>query len=86
MAKTFKIVTIEHKEVDQWTCDICKKPMPTGSSYHSDEVTVERVESTHFPDDAYGDSWSFDVCPECWKSTVYPFMVERTGIDGHLDW
>jgi hypothetical protein len=61
-------------------CDICKKE----SSYHSrnwgndsfnvKEVEIKMNEGHAYPDGSFGEYIIYDICPDCFKNKIIPFM------------
>ena len=85
-------------------CDCCKKeytgdmvskykgevewPIHERGSYHHTETHVCLQETASYPDDVTWEALSFDICPDCMKAVVFPFLQEKCGIPPHKedDW
>ncbi len=65
----------------QFSCDICDKDAdrPERESweqrgYDVVRTTVAIEEGTAFPEGRNVERQSFDICPECFKNTLIPFL------------
>jgi hypothetical protein len=66
------------------TCDLCGRPAKTdgkwgdGGTYAVDEteveVTVRQKDGANFPSDGSGTKVVVDLCPDCFKSRLVPWL------------
>jgi hypothetical protein len=81
--KTYRKVQVnfEREEVDKVFCDICKEDLDkqrrkTNKSYYfRSEVEMGFEEGTVYPDNGCTDHQAFDLCGECWKTKLVPWMA-----------
>lgn len=90
-----KTETVERTTLVKTTCDLCGKEATRGggeSSFYEVnetevEVTVRQKDGRSYPDNGSGTKVNFDICPDCFKNKLIPFLesqgakVERTEWD-----
>ncbi len=80
--KTRIIPESKRDELDKLICDICKKEAKypnhdwaeqnLGHKTLKTEISLE--DSNYFPDGGFGEVIKFDICPECFKNKLIPFI------------
>jgi hypothetical protein len=71
---------------DAIVCDLCKKEFKgdewTDDTYHHIETKVSYNDYESFPDDYYtNEEISMDICPECFKHKLIPWILKQGGQD-----
>lgn len=61
------------KVVDYVSCDICKEKIVEGT-YETREAELSMKVGDAYPELQFGDYTEYDVCTECFKSKIIPFM------------
>ncbi len=65
------------------TCDICGHTVHgrrvvddewSEQAYHKEQVTVVMDSGDVYPDNGFGSKLSFDICPECFRTRLVPFL------------
>jgi len=67
------------------TCDICgaeaKKGLWQSSAYEVNEVeievTVRQKDGTSYPEGGYGTKYEVDMCPNCFKTKLIPWLESQ---------
>lgn len=77
--KHFKTIVIPEKTkeiLNKITCDICNSEIITEDKdrFSNNEINVSCKIGRCYPDDCYGDKISFDICPDCFKNKLIPFL------------
>ena len=79
--KTYKEVTYSRNALIRTTCDMCGKVSKyddwAEDNYEVQEVTIKYNEGTHYPEGGYGNITSVDLCPECFKIKLVPFLISE---------
>lgn len=77
----------EHTEqrLSHVTCDICgdeiKKEM-----YDATEMTIEMRTGSSYPEGGYGEKIEYDLCDECFKSKLMPWLEKKGAKREWEDW
>ena len=81
MRKSMRKVRVHESErevVDATVCDICgRKTGRNGWTKDHYDVAETRVESqvgVSYPEDSWGEIWEIDVCPECFRDKLIPWV------------
>jgi hypothetical protein len=57
------------------TCDICHEEIPrVKDTYETSEVEVRLKEGRDYPEGGSGEETEIDVCPDCFKTKLIPFI------------
>jgi len=85
--------------LDELSCDICGKVADgnewEGTSvwdYTMDEtevrvrVTVRQKEGTIFPEGGDGTAYEIDICPDCFKTVLVPFLRSKGAVIEETKW
>lgn len=79
--KTENIV-VKRKYHEYLECDICKERTHRehwGKGYNEKvETTVEIETGEYYSDESFGHVLSLDICPECFKTKLIPFLESLT--------
>jgi hypothetical protein len=92
-----KEVTRQHEYLVEQTCDLCgavaKHPDAwgdTGGSYGVDEteikVTVRQKEGDSYPDGGSGTEFHVDICPNCFKTRLVPWLLSQGAKIEEKEW
>lgn len=84
----------ELKVLTEVSCDLCGKVGKNGtweSSYYEKneveiEMTVRSREGVQYPDLGYGTDIVVDICPDCFKNTLIPFLKEKGANIKETEW
>jgi len=88
-------VSFDKKVIDKICCDLCgREGVKDGweSGYYEVnetevEVTVHQREGKAYPDgDCWGTEYIIDMCPECFKNKLVPWIISQGGILEQKDW
>jgi len=82
--KTVQIPVTTREEVDHVTCDLCDCLITTASSFHVDEVKIEHRKGKEFPEGAYGETTSIDMCGKCFSEKLVPWLRSQ-GAEPRVD-
>jgi len=82
------------KTLTKTTCDICGRDAHQGywesSSYEINEteieVTVRHKDGNIYPEDGWGTKYEVDICPECFKTKLIPFLKSIGCTTERVDW
>jgi hypothetical protein len=81
MAREYKQVDVPartEKRLARITCDICgregKDDDWEARGYDVCEVEVRHKQGVNYPDSGDGDEIDLDVCPECFREKLVPFI------------
>lgn len=74
-------------------CDICKRKAgrpgaghwEAESSYDVSRTTISCEEGTSYPESYNTNTLSFDICPDCFKNELMPFMEHQFGAKPRTD-
>ena len=58
------------------TCDMCGKVIVT-KMYEELEIVVSYKYGDNYPEGGSGDTKSVDLCPECFKNELIPFLESK---------
>ncbi len=79
---TYKNVVIpqhSEKRFSHVTCDICKRISTSNNwdagSYQVCDVKIELREGCSYPDHTHVKKTEYDICPDCFKDKVMPFLA-----------
>lgn len=86
--KKYEKKIIPQKEIEVVSgisCDLCgKEGFQEGwqESYYSTEeteisVSVRQKEGRNYPDGGWFEEVNIDICPQCFKNTLIPFLKEK---------
>jgi hypothetical protein len=84
----YEKVKVPEKTVEKHiktTCDICNKEATNGgwetSSYEINEtevrVEVRQKDGNSYPGSGWGEQFCADICPECFKGKLIPWLKEQ---------
>jgi len=79
---------------DKTTCDLCGRIALMGywqsSSYEVNEteieVTVRQKDGESYPEGGYGSKYEVDMCPECFKNKLIPWLESQGCKAKRKDW
>lgn len=83
MKKLESKTIIEHRTVVSGLfCDLCKKQSPsnygwTRENFDVSDTTVQMRSGTSYPECSDIETVSFDICPECFKSKLIPWLESQ---------
>lgn len=80
--------------LDHTTCDLCGKTTKQGdwesSSYEIDETEIEVIvrqkEGSNFPECGSGTKYIVDICPQCFKEKLIPWLESQGCTAKMEDW
>jgi len=75
--KKYKSIERHYSEtiLESEYCDICKNNIRVNKAYAVNETKVSIREGHHYPqDDFVGTEITFDICPDCFRSKIIPFL------------
>ena len=83
--KKVKIPAQERDVLDETSCDLCGKIAKNGgwesSAYEVNEVdvsvSVHHKEGKTYPDAGWGTKIDVDMCPDCFRNVLVPFLNEK---------
>lgn len=87
--KTVEVPATTKRVEDKTTCDFCGKDIKDPGTYEVDEIeikrqiveriTVSRRVGENYPSGGSIESFSFDMCPDCWTNKFLPWAKEQRG-------
>jgi hypothetical protein len=93
VSSRFKKTMTKPREIEvcvEVICDLCRKPAPlpqkqgrysvgvwTTNQYQVNQVLVSREYGSTYPGGHYTTTESFDICPECWKDKLVPWLQSK---------
>jgi len=91
--KEEKVTSIVEKLVET-KCDLCGKIASRGdwesSSYEVNEVEIEVVvrqkDGSSYPDGGCGTNYIVDMCPECFKTKLVPWLESQGATCKRVEW
>ena len=74
---------VKIREISVTVCDSCGKETDSfhewfHHSYYQEIITIKHKEGEDYFSNGSGTEIEFDICPDCWKNIVLPFMNEIT--------
>ena len=92
MSKGYKKVTseVERDVLVAMSCDLCRKTTTkhdwaTGF-YEVAETTVESKEGTSYPDGGSGTLYDVDICPDCFRDKLIPWLQSQGAAVRETEW
>lgn len=76
-------VKYEKEVIDKLICDLCKREAKTPSkdwsaiSYEIAEVIIKYRFGESYPESGSGETFSFDICPDCFKQKLIPWFKSQ---------
>ena len=82
------------KSYDKTTCDLCGKETKRGnwaeSWYEINEteisIAVRQKDGSSYPDGGMGTKYEVDMCPECFKNKLIPWLEAQGCSTKREDW
>ena len=71
--------------LDRTTCDLCKKTI-TKEVYSEEAVTIECKTGELYPEGGVGEIANVDMCPDCFKTKLIPWLKEQGCEPTIADW
>lgn len=96
--RIYETQTVEEtrKVLVKRTCDICgceaidHSRWATESSWQSNETTlriaVHQTEGTNYPEGGWGKEFIVDMCPQCFKDKLIPWINSQGGNVQEQEW
>lgn len=87
--------TSSHEELTGITCDLCGRAAKSadrwdGGAYVVNDtevtVTVRQREGHEYPGSGSGTEYSIDLCPQCFKDRLVPWLREQGARIEPLEW
>ena len=86
--------TVSETVLVETTCDLCGKVAKRGnwgsSTYNVNEVevevTVRQKDGSSYPDGGWGTALEVDICPDCFKNTLIPFLRSKGAKIEEREW
>ena len=81
--KTFetKKIEVDHTELVEMKCDLCGRAVRSDDwskkAYGVADTTVEIEEGEHYPEYRCTETTSFDICPDCFKNKLIPWLKSQ---------
>ncbi len=84
--KTYKTITAQREELESLTCDLCGKQVPVDDWTHSEgdsgqfriaRTRVSLREGYVYPEGGSGEEVEYDICPECFKTKLIPWIESQ---------
>lgn len=76
-----KQITKDVTILDKTICDMCKKEINGGDwadgMYDIDETNISYRTGKNYPEGGFGEKYRIDLCPECFKNKLIPFIEEE---------
>lgn len=86
--KTVEVPATTRQELTHRECDFCGVhakpygPWKTHMGYDVDEteieITVKHRAGQNYPEGGSGDKFECDICPDCFRNILVPFLKERS--------
>ncbi len=78
--KIKKTITKEVSITESVICDSCDKKI-SKDLYSADEVRIERVTGSTYPDGGYGKRFKPDICPDCFDNKIMPLITSALSLN-----
>lgn len=84
--KRYRKETIPEQQVDRFeaiVCDICGAESSKnihewwGDRFEGVEIEIKYNSASRYPDDVSGDVIEYDLCPDCFRSKLMPWMESQ---------
>ena len=92
MSQTYKQVKseVERAVLVAMTCDLCGKQGPRGrwteDIFRIAETTVQLKIGSSYPDGGMGDMWDVDICPDCFRDKLIPWLQSQGAAVRETEW
>lgn len=96
--RTYETRTVEEtrKVLVKRTCDICGREAVDDTRWKCDtqwqhnettlRVTVHQTDGTNYPEGGWGTEFIVDMCPQCFKDKLLPWIKSQGGDVQEQDW
>lgn len=76
---TIQVPATTRKHLSHFTCDICKTNSRGSDGWAENGWDVKNVEisldeGSNYPEYAFGETITYDICPKCFKEKLMPFL------------
>lgn len=75
--KNYKKIKVTEQVVESITCDLCHKSYKPESANSETEIHISITESEFHYDYGYGRKTEIDLCPDCFKNKLIPFLKQN---------
>lgn len=86
-------VTYATKRCVRLVCDLCKCEAPDSEretwgedSFKVAETTISLKEGSSYPEGGMGELLKFDICPDCFRDRLVPWMKSQGAEPTETDW
>jgi RNA polymerase subunit RPABC4/transcription elongation factor Spt4 len=97
MAREYETVTVparQEKRLVNRSCDLCGRQAKANewgdSIFDADEteiaVSVRQREGKNYPEGGYGTKYEIDLCPDCFKKRLVPWLQSQGADIEEKDW
>lgn len=96
--KVYEEITIPKRKVKRIktrSCDLCGKSS-TSESWEARsiydaceteiEVVVRQKDGANYPDNGHGKKYEVDLCPECFKTKLIPWLISQGATIKREEW
>ena len=89
-----EMITREKQVLEKMVCDLCGRKADGGSwpadRYEMGEteirVIIEQREGTNYPEGGWGTKFEIDVCPQCFKEKLIPWLRSQGAKIEETEW
>lgn len=84
-----KVPETKRKHLEYVECDLCKKQHKDNwksGYFDSIEIDVNMRTGSSYPDGGSGENYEFDICPECFKNKLIPWMESQGANPTFSEW
>jgi hypothetical protein len=86
VTKTVTIPIYTREVTDYKVCDICHNIIEEVGGYDVDEVILQYRNGSSYPAGSFGETESFDICPDCFNDKIKPFIISFGSEPQLKDW
>lgn len=83
--KTVVVPETKRQVIDRVTCDMCGEVIEK-EEYMVDKVVIQYKTGSDYPEGGSGEVVGADICPNCWKTEVVPWLESKVGKLRTTEW
>ena len=85
---------VKKQRLEKMICDLCSKES-IGAGWKNSiwsineteiEITVRQTEGTNYPEGGFGTEYIIDLCPECFKNRLVPWLKSEGAKVEEKEW